>query len=199
MLVTVIPSSLGPEIPRATFTSASTRFLQATCSLALLTAFFFVCPPVAQAAGIAYGTVNNFDTVNDTGSVGHGFEIELDDCHSTDITYTYNYNHYGVPTITEDNSVPAHPKVLIRWESKKNADGTWAAYTAIPAGPIPPTQGHQFTNPNVNFGGEHFGCGYRVQPSAVLYNWLIDNGGSLVHGGAVQVSTPTFTARKFRP
>ena len=149
--------------------------------------------PQPARASIAYGSINNFDTVNDTGHEAHGFEIELDDCHSTDITYTYNYNHYGVPKITEDNSVPAHPKVLIRWESKKNADGTWAAYTAIPAGPIPPTQGHQFTNPNVNFGGEHFGCGYRVQPSAVLYNWLIDNGGSLVHGGAVQVSTPTFT------
>ena len=144
-------------------------------------------------ASIAYGSVNNFDTVNDTGSEGHGFEIELDDCHSTDVTYTYNYNHYGTPNITEDNSVAAHPKVLIRWESKKNADGTWAAYTAIPAGPIAPTQGHQFTNPAVNFGGEHFGCGYRVQPSAVLYNWLIDGGGVLVHGGAVQVATPTFT------
>lgn len=150
--------------------------------------------PHPVEASIAYGSINNFDTVNDTGQEGHGFEIELDDCHSTDITYTYNYNHYGVPKITEDNSVPAHPKVLIRWESKKNTNGTWAAYTAIPAGPIPPTQGHQFTNPNVNFGGEHFGCGYRVQPSAVLYNWLVDNGsGALVHGGAVQVATPTFT------
>ena len=159
--------------------------LGAFCALALW--------PQHARASIAYGSVNNFDTVNDTGSEGHGFEIELDDCHSTDVTYTYNYNHYGAPNITEDNSVAAHPKVLIRWESKKNADGTWAAYTAIPAGPIAPTQGHQFTNPGVNFGGEHFGCGYRVQPSAVLYNWLIDGGGVLVHGGAVQVSTPTFT------
>ena len=151
-----------------------------------------IIPHTAQAS-IAYGSINNFDTVNDTGSECHGFEIELNDCHSTDITYTFNYNHYGVPKITEDNSVPAHPKVLIRWESKKNANGTWAAYTAIPAGPIAPTNGHMFTNPNVTFGGEHFGCGYRVQPSAVLYNWLIDNGGALVRGGAVQVSTPTFT------
>lgn len=145
-------------------------------------------------ASIAYGSINNFDTVNDTGHECHGFEIELDDCHSTDITYTYNYNHYGVPKLTEDNSVPGHPKCIIRWESKKNADGSWAAYTAIPAGPISATNGHMFTNPAVNFGGEHFGVGYRVQPTAVLYNWLIDNGaGALTKGGAVQVSTPTFT------
>ncbi|MCF7789333.1 MAG: putative Ig domain-containing protein [Prosthecobacter sp.] len=160
-----------------------------------LASLLLMFSPLQNAEGsIAYGSINNFDTVNDTGKEGHGFEIELDDCHSTDITYTYNYNHYGVPEITEDNTDPAHPKVFIRWQSKKKPDGSWAAYTAIPAGPIPPTQGHQFTNPNVNFGGEHFGVGYRKQPSAVLYNWLVDNGGgTLVRGGAVQVSTPTFT------
>lgn len=145
-------------------------------------------------SSIAYGSINNFDTVNDTGHECHGFEIELEDCHSTDITYTYNYNHYGVPNMTEDNSVAGHPRCVIRWESKKNADGSWAAFTAIPSGPIAPTNGHMFTNPSVNFGGEHFGVGYRVQPTAVRYHWLIDNGsGVLVNGGDVQVSTPTFT------
>ncbi|MFM2143478.1 MAG: hypothetical protein RLZZ476_2022, partial [Verrucomicrobiota bacterium] len=149
--------------------------------------------PSARASQ-AYGSINNFDVVNDTTHVCHGFEIELDDIHSTDITYTFNYNHYGVPEITEDNTDPAHPKVFIRWQSKKNADGSWAAYTAVPTGPIAATNGHQFTNPAVNFGGEHFGTGYRMPPSAVLYNWLVDNGsGTLVRGGVVQVSTPTFT------
>ncbi len=144
-------------------------------------------------AGIAYGSINNFDTVNDTGHECHGFEIELEDCHSTDITYTYNYNHYGTPKISQDDSIAGHPKCIIRWESKKNPDGTWVAYTAIPSGPIPPTNGHMFTNPAVNFGGEHFGAGFRLQPTAIRYNWLIDQGGALVRGGAVQVSSPTFT------
>lgn len=148
----------------------------------------------AASASIAYGSINNFDTVNDTGHECHGFEIEIEDCRSTDITYTYNYNHYGVPKITQDDSVAGHPKTRIRWESKKNADGSWAAYTAIPAGPIAPTNGHMFTNPNINFGGEHFGVGYRVAAKVVRYNWLIDNGaGVLVNGGTVQVSTPSFT------
>ena len=48
-------------------------------------------------ASIAYGSINNFDTVNDTGKECHGFEIELEDCRSTDISYTYDYNHYGTP------------------------------------------------------------------------------------------------------
>ena len=145
-------------------------------------------------ASIAYGTLNNFDCVNDTGVEAHGFDIELDDIHSKDITYTYDYNHYGVPKITEDNTDPLHPKVLVRYASAKNPDGTWAAYTAIPSGPIAPTQGHQFTDPTVNFGGEHFGVGYYGAATAVKYNWLIDDGrGNLIHGPPVNVSTPTFT------
>jgi hypothetical protein len=144
-------------------------------------------------ASIAYGSINNFDTVNDTDHEAYGFEVELEDCRSSNITYTYDYNHYGVPRITQDDSVAGHPKCIIRWESKKNPDGSWAAYTAIPAGPIQPTDGHMFTNPNVNFGGEHFGAGYSSQPTAIRYNWLIDDGaGNLVHGGAVQVATPAF-------
>lgn len=145
-------------------------------------------------ASIAYGSINNFDTVNDTGVEAHGFEIELEDIHSTDVTYTFDWNHYGKASISEDNSVAGHPKVRVRWESGKKPDGTWAAYTAIPAGPIAPTQGHQFTDPSVNFGGEHFGTGYTVQPTAVRYHWLIDNGaGVLIAGPPVQVATPTFT------
>ena len=144
-------------------------------------------------ASVAYGTINNFDTVNDTGVECHGFEIEIEDIHSQDITYTYNWNHYGTPRITEDNSNPLHPKVRIRYESART-NGVWAAYTAIPSGPIAATDGHRFTNPALNFGGEHFGAGYRGTPTSITYHWLIDNGaGVLVRGPAVNVATPTFT------
>ena len=145
------------------------------------------------AASIAYGSLNNFDTVNDTGSEAHGFEIELEDIQSTDVTYTFDWNHYGTPRITQERTATGHPLVRVRWESGKKPDGTWAAYTAIPAGPIAPTDGHQFTNPNVNFGGEHFGVGYIAPPTAVRYHWLIDDGfGGLRAGAPVQIATPTF-------
>lgn len=175
-----------PRVPRR-IASAIRTFLPsiaALCALAL--------DGTSAQASIAYGSINNFDTVNDTGSEAHGFEIEIDDIHSKDITYTYDYNHYGIPKITEDNSDPVHPKVFVRYAGTF-ANGVWSAYTAIPAGPIAPTQGHQFTNPSVNFGGEHFGVGYTAAPSAVKYNWLIDDGShNLIHGPPVNVSTPTF-------
>jgi hypothetical protein len=144
-------------------------------------------------ASIAYGSINNFDCVNDTGTEAHGFDIELDDTHSTDITYTYDWNHYGVPQISEDISPAGKPMTRVRYAAKRSPNGTWTAYTAIPAGPIAPTQGHQFTDPSVNFGGEHFGLGYTNVPTAVRYYWLVDDGtGSLVHGPPVSVATPVF-------
>lgn len=155
------------------------------CAAALLA-------PSARAS-VAYGSINNFDTVNDTGHECHGFEIEIEDCHSTDISYTYDYNHYGTSKITQGTTADGRPKTSIRWESKKNPDGTWAAHTAIPSGPIAPTDGHQFTNPSMNFGGEHFGVGYGAAVGAVRYHWLIDDGaGNLINGGDVQVATPVF-------
>src|SRR5215831_6038262 len=77
-------------------------------------------------ASIAYGTINNFDTVNDTSNVCHGFEIELDDLRSQDITYCYSYNHYGTPNIRQDTvSVPGHTNVFVRY-SAVYSNGVWS-------------------------------------------------------------------------
>ena len=165
------------------------RWLKAGCLASLL----WVAANFARAS-IAYGTINNFDTVNDTSNVCHGFEIELDDCRSQDITYCYSYNHYGTPSIRQDTtSMPGHTNCFVRYAAI-NSNGTWSAFTAIPTGPIEPTLGHSFTNPGTNFGGEHFGVGFYGNPTAIKYNWLLDDGtGNLVHGPPVLVSTPVFT------
>ncbi len=149
------------------------------------------------AHAVAYGSLNNFDVVNDTGGKCYGFEIELDGLQSTDISYTYDYNHYGVPRITTDSTDPAHPKTFVRYEAKKNPDGSYASYTnpQDPANPLGPTGGHAFTNPGVNLGGEHFGVGFNKSPSLALYHWLVDDPvqpGNLILGPSVNVATPTF-------
>ena len=161
---------------------------------ALCVAGLFALGSSPGRASIAYGTINNFDTVNDTGTNCHGFEIELEDCHSRDVTYCYSYNHYGTPGIREDTtSAPGHTNCIVRYAAIRT-NGVWSAYTAVPTGPISPTAGHSFTNPSLNFGGEHFGVGYYGSPSAIKYFWLVDNGaGVLVRGPAVLVSTPAFT------
>jgi hypothetical protein len=80
----------------------------------MLAALLILAPAPMLKASESYGTLNNFDTVNDTGEECHGFEIELEDMHSSDISHTYNYNHYGTSKISEDNSDPAHPLCIIR-------------------------------------------------------------------------------------
>jgi len=148
--------------------------------------------PNSIKASQAYGSINNFDVVNDTGTPCHGFEIELDDITSAQITYTYDYNHYGTPIISTDSTDPAHPKTYVRYEAQYT-NGSWSAYTAVPTNQIPPTAGHQFTDPSVNFGGEHFGVGYTSNPSNIYYHWMQDDGtGKLILGPAVSVSTPVF-------
>lgn len=159
--------------------------------LGLACLFALLAPAPVRA--VSYGTLCNFDTVNDSGEQTHGFEIELEGCHSSDVLGTYDYNHYGTPRISEDSSDPLVVRCFVRWEAKKNPDGSWTAYTAVPAGQINPTDGHQFTNPAVNFGGEHFGVSYRITPTKVRYFWLVDRGGELVRGPEeVQISAPVF-------
>jgi len=144
------------------------------------------------------GDLNNFDTLNDTGQTCYGFEIEIDDVHSTDITYTFDWNHYGAPKIREDNTDPAHPKVFVRYESTKDASGNWGANgsftnTATPS--VTPPSGHTCTDVSVNEGCEHFGVGYYGNPTAIKYNWLVDGGaGTLTYSGSpVAVAAPTWS------
>jgi Divergent InlB B-repeat domain len=159
---------------------------------AIIFAIVGFLPHATLSASQAYGTINNFDVVNDTGVPCHGFEIELDDISSAQVTYTYDWNHYGTPVITTDSVDPNHPKTYVRYLAKYT-NGAWSAYTAVPTNVIAPTMGHQFTDPSVNFGGEHFGVGYTVNPTNVLYHWLQDDGtGNLKVGPAVSVSTPVF-------
>lgn len=149
------PEHLHRSSDQARLSPATSRRPLAAVLAAL---FLLAMSPGAARASQAYGTVNNFDTVNDTGVQCHGFEIELDDLRSSDITYTYDYNHYGTPQITEqvsqDGRLVWHTNVYVRYQAVwTNTD--WSAYTAIPSGPIAPTAGHAFTNPGTNFGGEH--------------------------------------------
>ncbi len=145
----------------------------------------------------SYGSLNNFDVVNDTGERCYGFRIELEDLQSTDITYTYDYNHYGTPRISEDRADPLHPKVIVSYEAKPGMDGSFSAYTnpQDPSKPLGPTDGHAFTNPGVNLGGEHFGVGFVRNPGAVRYHWLIADPlvpGTMKEGPAVYISAPAF-------
>ena len=93
-------------------------------------------------ASISYGDLNNFDVFNDTTQNCHGFEIELDGIHSTDITYTFDWNHYGTPTITEDNSDPMNPKVFVRYAAKYDRRGLLGVHGGTGHDAVPDQRPH---------------------------------------------------------
>ena len=93
--------------------------------------------------------------MNDTSNECHGFEIEPTIVTAGTSPYCYDYNH-GTPRIYEDTTSGARSHELLRALRAILTNGVWSAYTAVPTNPISPTDGHQFTNPSLNFGGETF-------------------------------------------
>ncbi|MCX5662823.1 MAG: PEP-CTERM sorting domain-containing protein [Planctomycetota bacterium] len=153
----------------------------------------------AFAGPVIYGTLSNFDAVNDTGQVCNGFEIELDGITTSDINYTFGspYNRYGDPV---KRSITGG--VVLDYAATFSGGG-WSTYTPFATTPIT-TGGHQFwTGGDPNYPlkgagvpGDHFGLGLTGTPTNTIYRWLTgDNAGHLtVAGSNVSIPTPVFTA-----
>lgn len=151
------------------------------------------CYSHSTLATTIYGTLGNFDCINDTGETAHGFEIELEGIDPSDVYHTFGspYNRYGTPTIDTDGT-----KTYVRYESSYSG-GVWAAGTE--SGSYAPTGGHSLYYPQYggspdypNVPGDHFGIALRHAPTNTVYHWLLDDGsGSLVKAGTnVMVPAP---------
>jgi hypothetical protein len=167
----------------------------------ILNLFFAVAAWCALGASTTWattiGSLSNFDVVNDTEVETEGFEIELEDVHSSDVYGTFGapYNRYGDP-ILEDTATG----LILRWMAKW--DPVSMTYdTATPAAPgnISPS-GHDCYNggPIGNYlssGCEHFGVSLGRAQTATTYRWLIadaNNPGQLIGGNNVPIPAPTF-------
>ena len=160
------------------------------------------------SASSTFGMLSNFDAVNDTGSPCHGFEIELEDIEARDITYTFRYQRYGAPTITEDvvmvNGV-ARPRTYVRWMSPYDqANNTFTEATPVAPAGFRDTGGHLcFKNMTVNgqpydtSGCEHFGVGTLRNPSKTVYRWMKEDpstpGALVAQGSPVTIPAPVWT------
>lgn len=152
-------------------------------SPALIAAFGLAGPASAQV----YGSLANFDVVNDTGHDCHGFEIEIEDASysRSKITSVFGLDRnfgvppaavvrYGSPTITD---VPGFG-VRVRYQAQF-ANGSWSART--PSGPYanPGDSCWPFGNPQYNSGVltcDHYGVATYGTPAKVNYRWLCDQG-----------------------
>jgi hypothetical protein len=137
-----------------------------------------------------YGSLANFDAVNDTGYVAHGFEIQIEDpayANAGALQSIFGYDrNFGVPP----NSVERYgaPDILItpgvgvtiRYHASFT-NGIWSVGT--PSGPYPNAGDScwPFGNPLYASGTltcDHFGVGTFGTPARTNYNWLVDTAGN---------------------
>lgn len=152
------------------------RFVLAALPLACLTAL----PAVAVTT---FGTLSNFDVINDTGSDCNGFEIELEGVTSREVPYSFEWETYGPPRLI-DSTIPdpnhpgaTIPVVKVRYESPydPNTHSFKLKTVTVPDATMQ-THGHQCVNqPLVNNGTgcEHFGISLIGNPSKTTYRWLV--------------------------
>lgn len=136
-----------------------------------------------------FGSLANFDAVNDTGHEAHGFEIQIEDPSFTraQIYSVFGLDRnfgvppasverYGAPTITELPGIG----VTVRYAASF-ANGAWGVGT--PTGPYANAGDSCWPlgNPLYAGGGlscDHFGVATYGAPAKTSYSWLVDLGGN---------------------
>lgn len=155
--------------------------------------------PVAASAQqvTLFGSLGNFDVMNDTGQETHGFEIEIQG--ASGVPYTFSYNRYGAAKIVP---FPGGGGIYVRYQSGwDSVNQRWLVTTPI-ATSFSPTNGHSclLNTPNYSTSGcEHFGVGFNNGGMKTIYRWLIadpNNPGQLIPNPTpVNVPTPVWTVQ----
>jgi hypothetical protein len=167
--------------------------------LAVVATVPFVLLSGQARASTMFGSLSNFDVVNDTGEIARGFEIELEGVSPSEIAYSFGspYIRYGDPTLISTGS-----GTIVRYASPFGPSG-WAVGTPVPSGPFP-TGGHQCFYPayggDPNYetlGGEHFGIALNGNPINTTYRWLVgDSAGNLSPAGStVKIPAPVWNVQ----
>ena len=167
-------------------------------------ALMAIAPAGAGATSI-FGSLGNFDAVNDTGSIAHGFEIELEGIHASDVSDTFGgagrgfpttVERYGSPTITEySNGGVFGVHVVYR----ADLNGPSSGWIGTPSG-VYTTPGEScWTGGGSGYGPstpcDHFGVGLRANATRTTYSWLVEQtpGSSTLINAVSNVLAPTWT------
>jgi hypothetical protein len=158
----------------------------------------------AQARASVYGTLGNFDVVNDTGKTAHGFEIDLEGLHTTDVTDTFGGAGRGFPTSVERYGSPTIQSyvngssfgVSIIYRGLF-AGGAWNVGT--PSGVFNTPGESCWTGGGIGYGAstpcDHFGVGTRANATKTTYSWLTETApnSSILTAVAATLPAPTWT------
>ncbi|HKP12430.1 MAG TPA: hypothetical protein VJZ91_09985, partial [Blastocatellia bacterium] len=140
----------------------------ATLSLALLA--LFAAPAAWAQSATVYGSLSNFDVINNTGHEAHGFEIELEGLQPQDVYYTFSAQRYGSPVV-----VPYATGVRVRWASAYDNGAQQFMQTTVAHEANTPFAGscYQWGADYAASGCEHFGVTLRANAIKTTYRWLV--------------------------
>ncbi len=147
------------------------------------------------------GMLGNFDVINDTGSTAHGFEIELEGLHLSDITDTFGGAGRGFPTgrgFDPSTSVERYGSPILTEYTNGATFGTKVTYMGLfdgtnwdygtPTGNFVTPGDNCWSGGGLGYGAstpcDHFGVGTARNATKVTYSWLLETGtpGSLSNG-----------------
>lgn len=170
---------------------------------ALLCLTALLAAGAAQATNV-FGTLGNFDVVNDTGQEAHGFEIDLEGLSLSDVTDTFGgagrgfpttVERYGAPTLTTYNTGSSFGVRVVYAASF--AGGAWNVGT--PTGVFSTPGESCWTGGGIGYGAatpcDHFGVGLRANATRTTYSWLVDSnpGSGTLTPVAASLPAPNWT------
>jgi hypothetical protein len=175
--------------------------------IATLGAFAFT-PQLAS--GSVIGFLGNFDVINDTGSTAHGFEIELEGLHSSDITDTFGGEGRGFPSgrgFDPSTSVQRYGAPSVTEYAEGGVFGTRVTYFGLfdgtqwdfgtPSGTFVTPGDNCWSGGGVGYGAgtpcDHFGVGTSKTPTKTKYSWLLETATpGVLSNGVVALPAPAW-------
>lgn len=170
-----------------------------------------IAPSMSSASVI--GFLGNFDVINDTGKTAHGFEIELEGLHSSDITDTFGGPGRGFPTgrgFDPATSVQRYGSPTITEYTSGAVFGARVTYLGLfngvswdfgtPSGTFITPGDNCWTGGGVGYGPntpcDHFGIGTSRNATKTTYSWLVETDPVLTPGvltnGVVSLPAPAW-------
>src|SRR5919107_659068 len=142
-----------------------------TFALLLFALLAFAAPAGAQTATV-FGSLSNFDVVNDTEHEAHGFEIELEGLQPNDVAYSFGATRYGHSMVIQTAT-----GVAVRWESAYDPGLQQFTQGTVTHAAGAPFAGMCYSWNGAGYAGsgcEHFGVSLTKNALKTTYRWLIE-------------------------
>jgi hypothetical protein len=178
--------------------------------LVLAAALPLAVAPLTSAASVI-GFLGNFDVINDTGKTAHGFEIDLEGLHSSDISDVFGGPGRGFPTgrgfdpstSVERYGAPTITEYLIgsRFGTKITYHGIFDGSSwdfGTPSGTFVTPGDNCWSGGGIGYGPstpcDHFGVGTIGNPTKTTYSWLLETATpGVLTNGLVNLPAPAWT------